>query len=92
MSRGEGHADHFAWRGIYGNYFFIICVDHIILIQSPGKNGIIHADANLRPFVRCFFMYFLKSFVPFDVYIFHCFSFCIKIMKLSQNLLTKHFF
>ena len=92
MSRSQRNTDNFAWRCIYHYKLLIICVDHIILIQTSGENGIIHADSHFCSFVCCFFMYFLECFVPFDIYIFYCFSCSIKIMKLSQNLFTQHYF
>jgi ribose transport system substrate-binding protein len=83
MSGSQRNTDNFAWRCIYHYKLLIICVDHIILIQTSGKNGIIHADSHFCSFVCYFFMYFLKCFVPFNIYIFYCFSCSIKIMKLS---------
>ena len=83
VTRSKGNADHLARRRIDGDDFFIVCIEHITLIQTPCENGIVHADSHFCSFVCYFFMYFLKCFVPFDIYIFYCFSCNIKIMKLS---------
>ena len=91
MSRSQRNTDNFAWRCIYHYKLLIICVDHIILIQTSGENGIVHADSHFCSFVCCFFMYFLECFVPFDIYIFYCFP-VVSNHEAFPNLFTQHLF
>jgi len=83
VTRSKGNADHLARRRIDGDDFFIVCIEHITLIQTPCENGIVHADAELRSVVGRLFMNLFEGFMPFDIDVFDRFSGSVKFRKFS---------
>ena len=89
MTRSKGNADHLARRRIDGDDFFIVCIEHITLIQTPCENGIVHADAELRSVVGRLFMNLFEGFMPFDIDVFDRFSGSVKFRKSVRKPLKK---